>query len=243
MQLCDKEQFTDHGYLVFTPAIPDSILDGSVRDIKDRHGPRARRVQDAWRTSDNVKAIATAPAVLALLRWLYGREPKPFQTLNFTFGTQQKPHSDTIHFNSEPAGFMCGVWVALEDVDSENGPLLFYPGSHKLPEWNMTDVAKAYPDRRLSRFLIREKHLQRNGRYERFIQDQIVGLAPSYGLIKKGQAILWASNLIHGGAPIIDTARTRYSQATHYFFEGCRYYTPLRSSAASTEIRNPSWIL
>ena len=32
-----------------------------------------------------------------------------------------------------PEGFMCGVWVALEDMDMENGPLVYYPGSHKLP--------------------------------------------------------------------------------------------------------------
>jgi ectoine hydroxylase-related dioxygenase (phytanoyl-CoA dioxygenase family) len=28
---------------------------------------------------------------------------------------------------------MVGVWVALEDIDSSNGPLIYYPGSHRLP--------------------------------------------------------------------------------------------------------------
>ena len=28
---------------------------------------------------------------------------------------------------------MVGIWVALEDVDEECGPLVYYPGSHKLP--------------------------------------------------------------------------------------------------------------
>ena len=32
-----------------------------------------------------------------------------------------------------PEGFMCGVWVALEDMDMDNGPLVYYPGSHQLP--------------------------------------------------------------------------------------------------------------
>ena len=30
---------------------------------------------------------------------------------------QQAAHSDALHFSSEPEGFMCGVWVALEDID------------------------------------------------------------------------------------------------------------------------------
>jgi ectoine hydroxylase-related dioxygenase (phytanoyl-CoA dioxygenase family) len=29
---------------------------------------------------------------------------------------------------------MCGVWVALEDVDAGNGPLFYYPGSQRLPD-------------------------------------------------------------------------------------------------------------
>ena len=68
------------------------------------------------------------------------REPLPFQTLNFPVGTSQYPHSDSIHFHTIPAGFMVGVWVALENIDAENGPLVYYPGSHKLPYFSMQDL-------------------------------------------------------------------------------------------------------
>ena len=42
-------------------------------------------------------------------------------------------HTDSVHFSSCPERFMAGVWVALEDIDSDNGPLILYPGSHALP--------------------------------------------------------------------------------------------------------------
>ena len=46
---------------------------------------------------------------------------------------------------------------------------------------------------------------------------------------KAGQAIIWSANLLHGGDHHRDLARTRWSQVTHYVFEGCAYRTPLPS--------------
>ena len=51
---------------------------------------------------------------------------------------------------------------------------------------------------------------------------------------KKGHCIIWASNLLHGGAPIINPDATRYAQATHFYFEGCNhYYSPMFSDIAN----------
>ena len=75
------------------------------------------RVFNGWKISRAVRAIALAPRILRVLRQLYGRKPLPFQTLNFPIGTEQKVHSDVIHFASDPPTYMCGVWVALEDID------------------------------------------------------------------------------------------------------------------------------
>src|SRR5579875_3486021 len=91
------------------------------------------RVQDAWNTVPEVKQLASNPVLLKLLSDLYGRRAFPFQTLNFPVGTQQHFHTDSVHFSSSPERFMAGVWVALEDIDSDNGPLVYYPGSHTLP--------------------------------------------------------------------------------------------------------------
>jgi hypothetical protein len=52
----------------------------------------------------------------------------------------------------------------------------------------------------------------------------------------KGTALVWASNLLHGGAPIVDPGSTRMSQVTHYYFEDCIYYTPVYSDTALGEL-------
>jgi ectoine hydroxylase-related dioxygenase (phytanoyl-CoA dioxygenase family) len=259
-----REAFERDGYFIFDPGLDESVLDGVVADMEDkyREGEAARlgisyadegRVQDAWKISANVKAVALAPRVLSLLEGLYGRRPLPFQTLNFPKGTQQLPHSDTFHFNSMPPTFMCGVWVALEDIDMENGPLIYYPGSHKLPELKVEDVSGegGLSARRVINALLRRAGLKPPSSkdevyptYERFVGELIArhGLEPRYGTIRKGQALVWSSNLLHGGAPLADKTRTRHSQVTHYFFEGCRYYTPVLSRGDQITWRDPAWI-
>ena len=46
---------------------------------------------------------------------------------------------------------------------------------------------------------------------------------------RKGQALIWTANLLHGGGAHLDPQRTRWSQVTHYYFENCSYYTPVTS--------------
>src|SRR5205085_6060647 len=211
-----RQSFEREGYLVFDPGLDEATLDGVVADMegKYREGGAAHlgvtysdpnRVQDAWKISANVKAVALAPRVLTLLEELYGRKPLPFQTLNFPKGTEQLPHADAFHFNSMPPTFMCGVWVALEDVDMGNGPLVYYPGSHKLPEVRAEDLS-ARGGQSVRRAL--SSWLRRSARgpqrvediypaYERFVAELISrsGLAPRYATIRKGQALLWAATL------------------------------------------------
>ena len=77
--------------------------------------------------------------------------------------------------------------------------------------------------------------------YELRIQDLIAehGLQPELGILEKGEAIIWHANLLHGGADRKDITRSRHSQVTHYFFENCRYYTPMESRPGKLRYREP----
>lgn len=264
----EREEFEAQGFLVFDPRIEPATIDLAVARLKDlylaegdapdRSGSIAvyrdsRRIQDAWKFEPAVKAIATAPRVMELLRECYGREPRPFQTLNFRVGTEQRTHSDTIHFNSRPAGFMCGAWIALEDIDLDNGPVMYYPGTHRWEEVALPQIdafeAPHAPRHGLARLRELAGAPARDptadyAKYERLIQHRLdaAGREPVYATIRKGQGFLWAANLLHGGSPQRDRARTRFSQVTHYFFEGCKYYTPLLQRGWRTRWRRPDWI-
>jgi ectoine hydroxylase-related dioxygenase (phytanoyl-CoA dioxygenase family) len=236
-----RERFERDGYLVVDEIVPEETLDAIVAELDGMFGKPPyeeggvrffrNRVQDAWKIKAHIKELALSPPMHALLENLYGRRPLPFQTINFRRGTQQAPHSDAIHFSTMPEGYMCGVWVALEDMDMENGPLVYYPGSHKLPYLRPSDFGV-------------EAKWENYPSYEHYIADQIEreGFEARYGTIDKGQAIVWAANLVHGGAPQNDPERTRLSQVTHYFFEGCKYYTPMASEGENVRWRDPEWV-
>src|SRR5262249_28209095 len=55
------------------------------------------------------------------------------------------------------------------------------------------------------------------------------GVAPQLFFPRKGDTLIWAANLLHGGSHQRDLNATRWSQVTHYFFENCCYITPMNS--------------
>ena len=57
---------------------------------------------------------------------------------------------------------------------------------------------------------------------------------PVRGRLRRGEVLIWASNLVHGGSMILDPDRTRMSQVTHYFGNGQMYFTPMLSRKAVT---------
>jgi len=233
------QRFNDDGFLVKDFGFSPELIDSVIADVQPHYSEQFRanpvspeRFRNGWKLLPSVKSLAIAPQVLDALHQLWGRKALAFQTLNFPIGTSQKTHSDIIHFNTEPPGFMAGVWIALEDIDESNGPLMYYQGSHKMAGMTMADLKleagrEHYPEYEIA--------------IERLVAEN--GLKPSLGTVKKGEAIIWHSNLLHGGHPHQDVKRSRHSQVTHYFFENCRYYTPmLYNQNDKREFDNPEWI-
>ena len=231
------------GFAVFD--FPDVDLDARIDRIQLNLGPRygvdfenpqsdktiaERRIQDAWKFDKDVGAIATNQAVIDLLTKLYGRTAFPFQSLNFPVGTQQDAHSDAVHFSSLPERFMCGVWLAMEDVSADAGPLFYYPGSHTWPMVSNALIGRKGFGSDLS------SAQDPFGPAWRALCDAN-GASPEVFLAKKGQALIWCANLLHGGSQQNDPRMTRWSQVTHYYFDDCIYYTPAFSDEATGQLQ------
>ncbi|MFK4874891.1 phytanoyl-CoA dioxygenase family protein [Novosphingobium sp. ZW T3_23] len=232
-------ELNERGYSVLD--FPDAEIDAKIERIKANLGPRykgiafddpksdktlgERRLQDAWKFDDDVRAIAANQVIIDLLSKLYGRSAFPFQTLNFPVGTQQDAHTDMVHFSSLPERFMCGVWLAMEDIGADAGPLFYLPGSHR---W--LALTNSIIGRRGHRSTLDSAQAPYAQGWTAL--REVYGAIEEPFLARKGQALIWTANLLHGGSRQIDNTLTRWSQVTHYYFDDCIYYTPAFSDEA-----------
>ena len=219
------------GIAIVRNFISKDLIDAVIEDCngkytkKKKHLNEERRVTSGYKFSENIKKIASDQRIINLLSEVYGRKAFPFATLNFEIGTEQAAHSDVIHFGSKPNGFLAGVWVALENVNDNNGPLFYYPKSHLLPTLDLDafNIKCAFDDSDPYRYY---------ELYEKKMKDYIYHIKlerMTANDLKKGDIVIWSANLIHGGSKIINKNLTRKSQVTHYFFNDCFYYAPITS--------------
>jgi ectoine hydroxylase-related dioxygenase (phytanoyl-CoA dioxygenase family) len=156
---------------------------------------------------------ANSKRLTDILDLLMGRNVKLFQSINFIQGSEQAAHSDFVHMATYPKGYLIAAWIALEDVDSTNGPLEYFPGSHKLPYL-------LYPEFNPEH----SKWLLNNSAYKKY-EDQLDAIIAQQSFekmefhAKKGDVLIWHANLLHGGKAILDKTRTRKSMVLHYFCE------------------------
>jgi hypothetical protein len=165
----------------------------------------------ANRKSEVIKNITLDEPLVNILSFILGKEVVPFQTINFITGSEQKGHSDSIHMTTYPLGYLIAVWIALEDINSDNGPLFYYPGSHKLPFVLNNDFNTG----ETSLFLGNKNYSD----YEDVMEEMVFekGFLKKIFLAKKGDVFIWHANLVHGGSPIINKKLTRKSMVIHYF--------------------------
>jgi ectoine hydroxylase len=209
--------WSDRGYMIldrfFDAVTIDGILEETERLVRQhRLVPSDNgKLMFANRLSPRIRELTNDKRLIDLLSFILDKEVVPFQTINFVRGSNQRAHSDSIHMTTYPLGYLIAVWIALEDTTPDNGPLFYYPGSHRLPyllnndfndgETALTLGKKEYPD------------------YEERIAELIAekGLERSVFLAHKGDILIWHANLIHGGMPVNDPDSTRKSMVIHYY--------------------------
>jgi ectoine hydroxylase-related dioxygenase (phytanoyl-CoA dioxygenase family) len=107
-----------------------------------------------------------------------------------------------------------GTWVALEKTDRENGPLVVIPGSQRLPLLNRDAIAREkYSDLSQIKRMDNDLWNSYQGKIARLCQE--TGLKEEEVHVQKGDTIIWHPLLVHGGAKILDSARTRMSFVVH----------------------------
>jgi hypothetical protein len=226
----------DHGYIVLEGHLSEAEVD-EINDDLDRlfqkgvvrYHPRGPRIMNAHKQCEPITRAVRHPELLRLLGFVLGRDVTLFQTINFFEGSQQDAHSDSFHMTTEPVGYLTAIWVALEDVTPESGPLFYYPGSHKLGYVMTEDLTNG----ERSRLSGEEKDRRYEERIAALIEER--GMEPVEFLARKGDLLVWHANLLHGGRGITREGATRKSLVAHYFAKGVLCYHEVTERPAIVE--------
>jgi len=190
------------------------------KKVKYRYG---NKIMFAIHYSDILRNTGNNKKLLKILKLLMGKRIELFQSINFLKGSQQRTHSDSIHMTTFPYGNLIAVWIALEDISEECGPLNYYPGSHKLPYIMNGDY-----DNIGSRFRLGNKTYSE---YEDYIERIVVKnrLEKKVFTAIKGDILIWHANLLHGGNKVIDKNSSRKSMVFHYYSDNSTLFNLLSS--------------
>lgn len=181
--------------------------------------------------------LASAPSVLAFLRWAFNDEPVVFGSLNFERGTEQEAHIDAIFFWPEPTYSMAGCWIALEDISVDAGPLFYVPQSHQWPFYLSEHVVAGEPELAERRTLAARGELSDSERRKLVSElglawtDRLLSLESTMQSerkafsLKAGDVVFWHSLLAHGGLPRLDRSLSRKSAVFHFIGRNTRLYT------------------
>ncbi len=91
------------------------------------------KINDLYLASAEIRDLVLNPEIAQMLSALmYAGDPMICSSLYFEKGSQQEKHFDTFFMAPLIRDRMLATWIALEDVTEENGPLFYYPGSHRI---------------------------------------------------------------------------------------------------------------
>jgi ectoine hydroxylase-related dioxygenase (phytanoyl-CoA dioxygenase family) len=210
----------ENGYLILEKFINEKAVEAINTEIenllekKEIEFSLGNKIMFANKKSELIRELSTREDIISVLNFVLGRKVVPFQTINFMTGSEQHAHSDSIHMTTYPLGYLIAIWVALEDISADAGPLSYYPGSHKLPY-----VLNDGYERGGNVFTVGadSNYLKYEHKIGQIVQEK--KLPKKIFTAKKGDVLVWHANLIHGGEPIARPGATRKSMVIHYFAE------------------------
>jgi phytanoyl-CoA hydroxylase len=171
---------------------------------------RRRRVQDIYVYFESARKALFSERIARFLSIIFDAPPLLLQSLTFDSGSRQGVHQDTAYVVIDPPLALAASWTALEDVRPGSGELVYYEGSHRLPDFLFSGAYKCWhPERDGS-----EQHDEyANGLNERAAQ---AGLELKRLLIERGDTLIWSGDLAHGGGEVVEESLTRRSLVGHY---------------------------
>jgi phytanoyl-CoA hydroxylase len=195
-----------------------TVLDGYKKDLdsEDCIDGKYRRLVNLHLKVPSLRPLFSKNKALTTTDYFFGEPTTLYTSLYFEIGSSQDLHRDTPYFWTNPGYAYFGVWLALEDVDQENGALEVIPGSHKLiDEIDFSgEIGRIELDKQGA---INPNSPELWTAYQKrvFEKCEEAGLSKKIVSVKKGETLIWHPQLMHGGSSIINPSKSRNSLVMH----------------------------
>ena len=184
------------------------VADLESLPAKDALGTHHYRLNDIQDASETARRAMMTPEIIEFLGLLFADTPVAMQSLFFEYGSEQGTHQDFPYVQSRILSHLVGCWMACEDVHADNGPLFYYPGSHRLAKFDWGGGSLTFDGKDQAQVETFGKYLEE--------RCDAAGLERLTFEAKKGDVFLWHAALVHGGSPANDPSATRKSLVVHY---------------------------
>ena len=175
---------------------PDDSKTFEMKDTVPEHRKEVYKLNNLFIHRALIRSTAFSPRIKAALEEILDGDPMICNSLNFERGSQQPFHLDTWYMPPPVDNMMVAANIALDPMNADNGPFVYYPGSHKIPPYRFSHG-------RLN--IVDSEAADCNA----YLQSEV-----------ERRGFLWHAQLFHGGMPIKDISLTRNSLVVHYWRSG-----------------------
>lgn len=222
--LPEKQRFwREHGYVVLPNLIPTDVLDeyAAVRERLPKERSAPTNYWGGWHfptpfmICPQLLDLATYHSLMHELASLVGEYMGLHLALTGWVSTERAWHQDTYLNPSFLWSHYAAAWIALDDIDGDAGPFELVEGSHLWPALRQDKLFRYLaPDQRAS------PHWPTftQGEVARVCAEEMErrGSKISSFVPKRGDVLIWHSNLIHRGSAPKNPELLRKSLICHY---------------------------
>lgn len=174
------------------------------------HRRPSYRIADLHAVSRGALALYLDRRVFDFVERVLGAPAVATQSLYFEYGSQQALHRDPVFVQTQPPSHLVAAWIALEDIDPRSGPLVYVPGSHRLPYYQLAAGEHRFDHKRHG-----EAEIRAMEEFDRREMRQ-ANLAVAPFTPRRGEVLLWHHSLLHGGSTPEVPVLTRKSFVVHF---------------------------
>jgi phytanoyl-CoA hydroxylase len=173
---------------------PSTVFEGPIK------------INDLFLDEPEVRHLALNRHLTEILTELLDGVPMICNSLNFIWGSQQPNHFDTWYMPPPVQDKLAVTSICLEDVSPNAGPLVYYPGTHRIPPYRFSHGGIHASDPEMPACLV---YLSEQLEAMKAKREEFIG--------RQGDVFIWHGQLLHGGTRIADMRKTRKTLVTHYW--------------------------